>query len=265
MEADKRTKERSAAYPGAPIVDILEFVAQLKKAFQKTMFTREDIMNILNRGSTVRRDIAAAVQYGLVDKTVGEGYKLTQLSEYILSPISPEEKMDNIAECFKRPKLYSDLIEKYKGQTLPADEVLAVVLARQHNITSLAAPQAVEIFIENAQFAGLLNEQRVLMPVKSQELAVILKEENLDEEVKGENADTNKSVNDSLPVKATENNSERTQSQHFVSNMDGKLDITIRLSGKKEAYLVYPITINAKDIQILKKQIELLEMTLDEE
>lgn len=264
LEESKKTVERSAAYPGVTIEATLEFATQLKKAFQKSMFVREDISEVLKRGSTVKRDISAAVQYGLVDKSVGEGYKLTQLSEHVMSPISPEERMDNIAECFKRPKLYSDLIEKFQGETLPTDDVLKVILSRHHNITSLAAPQAVEIFIENAQYAGLLNEQRVLMPVKSQELAIVPTQEESNHEEKSENADSPKSTNDASTANATGNGSEQAQSKHFAGDMSGKLDVTIRLTERKEAHLVYPSTINAKDIQILKMQIDLLELTIDE-
>lgn len=268
-EADKRVKERSAAYPGATIEDTLEFVAPLKKSFQKTLFTREDISAVLNRGSTIKRDIAAAVQYGLVDRTIGEGYKLTQLAEHILEPVSQEERMDNIAECFKKPKLYSDLIEKYKGQVLPSDDVLKVILTRQHEITSSAAPQAVEIFIQNATFAGLINKQRVLMPNKSQELSVMVatKEDLLVAKEALEDSTPTSNINNApngTPTSADTSN-RAPQAQLLLEDGIGKheIKIVIRLSEKKLAHLIYPDTINAKDIQILKMQIDLLELTLD--
>ena len=106
--------------------------------------------------------MASAVQYGLLEKTVGEGYKLTQMAQHLISPYSDEEKADNIIECFKKPKLYSDIIERYKGQALPTDSQFYVVLNRFHNITESAVAQAAKVFIQNATFAGLLNKHRIL-------------------------------------------------------------------------------------------------------
>jgi hypothetical protein len=271
-ENDKRKIERSAAYPNAPIEQSIEFVRQIRKPFLKAVFTRESLSAILGK-SEVKREVSTASQYGLLEKLAGEGYRITQLAEHILDPISPEEKADNCVECFKKPKLYNELIEKYKGHTLPSDEQLRVILTRQHGITSAAAPQVVEVFIENAIYVGLLNQQRVLMPTTSTELAVRNK-------VESANSDSDKTPETNTPNSSTYTPSqiERPVNQGLASNSNdahnqhqlpedlvGKIKITIPLSGKKVALLTYPETINAKDIKILAMQIDQLALTIDEE
>lgn len=270
-EIDKRKIERSAAYPSTTIEQSVEFVRLVRKPFLKAVFTRDSLSAVLGR-TDIKRDVSTASQYGLLEKLSGEGYKITQLAEHIIDPISPEERLDNCAECFKKPKLYNDLIEKYKGQVLPPDEQLRVILTRQHGITNAAAPQALEIFIENAQYVGLLNQYRVLMPATSTELAVRSMVEPI-----GENSDKAPESNTpnhsdySVPIQQESNhvqasNANTGQKQHQpIEDLVGKIKITIPLSGKKAATLIYPETINAKDIKILSMQIDQLALTIDEE
>lgn len=271
-ENDKRKVERSAAYPSSSIEQSVEFVRQVRKPFLKAVFSRESLSAVLGK-SDVKREVSTASQYGLLEKVSGEGYKITQLAEHVLEPISADEKADNCAECFKKPKLYNELIEKYKGQALPSDEQLRVILTRQHGITSAAAPQVVEVFIENAIYVGLLNQQRVLMPTTSTELAVRNKVEsaNSDSDKTPETNISNPSTytppQTEQPVNHTPaSNGNDAHKQHQLSeDLAGKIKITIPLSGKKAAVLVYPENINAKDIKILSMQIEQLALTIDEE
>ncbi|WP_420147198.1 hypothetical protein [Spirosoma sp.] len=271
VEADKekRVLERSAAYPGSTIEYTIEFVAALKKSFQKGKFKREDIMAVLKRGSTgVKRDISAAAQYGLVDKAAGTGYKLTSLAEHILQPYSPEEKLDNVGECFRNPKLYQSLIETYKGQVLPTDEVLKVVLIRQHGITSVAAPQAVEIFIQNADYAGLLNSQRVLMPSGSQELsAPAVKNEDSsgsDEPNKSEDSYSPDPVGEAPSASEYVAQKALPTPQSSPNVSSNTLEVTIHLTERKVARLIYPDNMKEKDLKILTLQLEQIALTFEQ-
>ncbi len=262
-EIDKKVSQRSAAYPFITIEKALAFVTQLKGTFQNSSFNRADVSKILNKSEIVKRDISASVQYGLLEKTVREGYKISQTAHHIITPITEEEKQDNIVECFKKPKLYSELIEKYQGQILPQDAQLQAILVRFHNITDSAAPQAVEVFIQNALFAGLLNKQRILKSTSSNEITATSKKAELlapiDSIETSPSREADSSPNMTPNQKATK---EDVTQALALEDINGKVEIVIRLTEKKIARLVYPDGINEKDIQILKLQLEQLALTL---
>jgi len=253
LEKDKKQILRSAAYPSITIEDAINFVAELKKSFPNTMFNRDDIVAVLKR-TTIIRDTAAAVQYALLEKTIGEGYKLSATAKIILNPISEQEKQESIIQCFNAPKLYIELVEKFKGHAIPGDQQLKAILNRHHNITEAAAGQAVEIFIENAKFSGLMNDNRILLesfPTMAIETVV----EEPDKEENSEKALINESsiVEDSQPV---------VKSPLFLEEMNDSITLKIHLTQKKFAQLVYPGDINEKDIQILTHYLEALALTL---
>lgn len=262
-EGDKKNIQRSASYPYYTIEESIDFVSKMKVPFQSTRFSREDASKIVHKVD-VSRDVASAVQYGLLEKLIGEGYKVTQAAQYIINPISDDEKKDNIIECFRKPKLYNDLIEKYKDQILPNDAQFHVILNRFHSITESAVPQAARVFIQNATFAGLLNKQRILSDGKSRPSDEPSKAASPEEERQTINSvllsqDTGNANRMATP---TENSAHHKQPL-LLEEMNGKVETTIRLTEKKVARLVYPDTINQKDIQILKMQIDLLALTLE--
>ena len=120
-DRDKKLVQRSALYPYITIAQAIEFAYQLKNAFSTSQFTLEDAVNILKK-SDIQRDIGACVQFGLLEKQVGKGYKVTSEVNVIMNYVSLEEREDAIRKCFERPKLYSDLIERFKDTPVPPDQ-----------------------------------------------------------------------------------------------------------------------------------------------
>ena len=260
-ENDKKNVQRSASYPYYTIEDSIDFVAKVKVPFQTARFSREDASKIINK-SDVSREVAAGVQYGLLEKLVGEGYKITQAALHIISPISEAEKADNIIECFKKPKLYNDLIEKYNNQALPPDSQFQVILHRFHSIAESATAHVAKVFIHNATFAGLLNKQRVLSNGKLKPV---------DEPLKADLPEEERQPESSTPPPQDTGNTNRatTSSVGNSSNKQpllleaGMIKVDIHLTGKKTAQLVYPSSINEKDIQIFELQLKQIMLSME--
>jgi len=256
----KGTTQRSAAYPAITIEKAIDFVTQLKKAFHSSSFTRVDITEILKK-TGINREVGAAVQYGLLDRTIGEGYKLSARVKIVLDPISDDEYLSSVIECFNSPKLYVELIERFKGAALPPLNQFINILSRFHNITKDAAPKAAEIFIQNASYAGLLNENKVLLANASEELEVRPTESKAVQE------DSTTSVINERPNNIVNNTpmqpiAEPQQNPLLLEEINGSVNIKIRLSDRKIAHLIYPENITDRDIQILKLQLEALALTL---
>ncbi|HEY5327757.1 MAG TPA: hypothetical protein VIJ27_12210 [Mucilaginibacter sp.] len=233
-DSDKKAILRSAAYPNITIEEALTIVSQIKKSFPTSQFDREDVAAALKR-TNITRDIGAAVQYGLLDKAKGQGYKLASRVQSILNFVTDQERTEALIDCFRTPKLYADLIERFKGHAVPGDQQLRAIVIRYHGITEAAAPQAMDIFIQNAFYCGALNENRILFGENNTEKPLI----NLEDKP------------NNLP-KAT----------LLLEEINGTIDLKIHLSEKKIARLIYPEKMNEKDIQILKLQLEALALTL---
>jgi len=247
-ELDKKQIARSAAYPSITIQEAIDFVAQIKKSFPTSGFRREDVISVLKK-TAIHRDIAAAVQYGLVERN-NDNYKLSTRVQSILTFVTEDEKRGAIIDCLKSPKLYIELIEKFKGHAIPPDQQLRAILTRFHNITEAAAPQAAEIFIENALFAGVLDEHRILLGE-----TITL---NNAEPIASKNSDTNSSQINSIDARIPSN----PKPPLLLEEINGSVDLKIHLTEKKVAHLIYPDNVNERDIQILKLQLEALALTL---
>lgn len=247
-DKDKKQILRSAQYPNITIEEAIAFVSQLRTAFVNSQFTLDDAIAVLKKAG-IQREVGACVQYGLLDRQIGKGYKLAPKVNVIINFVTEDEKRNAIIECFKTPKLYIELIERFKGHVVPHDQQLKAILTRFHNITEDAAPKAGEIFVQNATFVGLLNTHRILSDSFTSESPSISIDVADTQEL---NTDT--ATSPTVEVKPTK--------PLLLEEMNGSTNLKIHLSEKKIAHLIYPDNFNDRDIQILKLQLEALALTL---
>lgn len=247
-EKDKKPNLRSAQYPNITIEDAIVFVTQLKNAFTNSQFTLEDAVSVLKK-TGIQREIGACVQYGLLDRQIGKGYKLSPRVNVIINYVTEEEKRNALIESFKTPKLYLELIERFKGHVIPQEQQLKAILTRFHSITEDAAPRCGEIFVQNATFVGLLNEHRILAEIS---------------QIEPISVESNSQYTPPLVTQAKQTGSVPPGNQQplLLEEINDSVDLKIHLSEKKVAHLIYPGNVNERDIQILKLQLEALALTL---
>jgi hypothetical protein len=238
-EKSKKTIERSASYPGTLISEVLNFAGTVSKNFTPQHIITRDDMAAVTKIKTVHRITAAAVQYGIF-VLAKSGYQISPVYKEYLNPVSQEEKNSLLLSFFTSPKLYSDLIEKYNKHVIPPE--LKSILVRYHKIAANAAEEVADIFIENARFVGALNDSDIL-DVTSLNKPIAEPPKPLKQEPGFKPADT--SFIDGL----------------FNPN-HGQEEVKVVLTEGKYCFIKYPKNISDKDVLILKKWMELLELTL---
>jgi hypothetical protein len=160
----KKPRQRSAAYPSYTIESCIVFTGKIDTAFSSVGFTpQESISKTLDQsGGAFLMQLSSCVQYGLLDKSSGNGYKPSALFKKINKPL-PSEKVDDLKlECFSKPALYKKLIEAYRDKQVPAEAGLANILDRVHGIVGKASAVAARVFYKNLQSLKILAEGNVL-------------------------------------------------------------------------------------------------------
>ncbi len=173
--SERPKRERSARYPGASLGEALEFAKAiddhgLDGTSAEAIATSMGFESIKTRTFSSR--LSAARQFGLL-VLEGNVYRLTGLTKRILYPVDAGTLPSLYAEAFSSPALYSDLLERFQGRTLPPIESLANLLFHHHQITSSAKQGAAEAFVDSARFVGMLDQQGILRAAASTPVTIL--------------------------------------------------------------------------------------------
>lgn len=258
---NKKLIDRSAAYPGITIEEAVPFVAGIYKNFPGSQrVSREDIAAVLKtKVANIQRDVAAAVQYGLLIKDK-DGYKVSDKYKTLHNHLSEDEKKQCLLDAFGSPKLYAEIIVKHNGHVIPAE--LKTHLIRFHRIAEKAAPYAAEIFITNGKYVGAIDEHNILNYKTNIETF-----ETGNETPPPPNTPPPNTINpngNAAPIDgAIVFQNPVNKEQLLLNEVNNAERVKIRLTEGKIAILTHPILLNQKDIDILKKQIELLELLVE--
>lgn len=255
VNGENHTKkvERSAAYPGITLDEAIHFTTSVSKNFTASqIITRDDIAAVLGKSvGSIVRDVAASTYYGLFTRQK-DGYQLTQLIKAINNPLDEKEKRKSLIAAFQTPKLYQELIEKFNGHAIPTE--LKTHLLRFHGISEKAAADAADVFIQNGKYCGVLSENNILNV--SAELETSNKSNVQFAEVISE--DTKKEERKTIDITPKQD-----PPKLLPNHEDNVENVKIRLTGtKRYAFLTYPDDFNKTDLEIVKKEIEKLEIWL---
>lgn len=157
-----RNIERSAAYPAIDLKVALEEVARLSSSLGNGPYSREAASVALGHkglSGTSSRKIAALVHFGLLER-VGNTYKLSDLARRIIFYHSEEDKLNAMIEAVCKPKLYSALIDKFGGTSIPT--LLNNILITQFDINKNVAEEVAKDFKESLEFTGLIRNGVVI-------------------------------------------------------------------------------------------------------
>lgn len=245
---DRRELRRSASYPGITVLKAYEFAAKINDQFSTVAeVKREEIATALGIGAgSIVREIAACVQYGLLNKNTSEGkYKLSKRFEDIFRPESEKDKKLNLIAAFGSPNLFQELITKFDNNIIPNE--LSNTLIKHHGITEAASKAAAETFLESGKEVGVISENRVLKySITNSTVSKTQYAEILDSSPGGvEMSEQNESQNSWLPIKLDKKYNE------------GKklINIPIHLTNSKAAVFCYPDDISENDVKIVEHQL----------
>jgi len=182
-------------------------------------------------------------------------------------------------EAFAEPKMYKELIDKHDGHAIPAE--LRTHLVRFHRIAEKAAPEVADSFIANARYVGAANEFNIL-----QYRHALEKLSSTSNATSGTSAmSSGMTDSSSIPpdinqwqpvydIPGAENTSSVLAAaantlrnaaggiltQNLLEEMVNTEKAKVRLTDGKIAYITYPTDIKKKDIEILRKQLDVLEL-----
>lgn len=248
----KQTRERSKAYPGCALEDCVRFAGMIKKALGRGTHDRESLakaMGFSTVSGAVSPKIAALVHFGLMERT-SSGYELSALSRSITDPLDEGERRKAIREAFALPTLYQEIIAKFEPDgKIPSQ--LATHLHRFHGITDAASTQAAEIFVSSGRYAGLLDEANNLIGAEQQSARSVV-------EQPGSNNSGDSPAVSSVPTTPVSPHSVPISLPAQV--LSGHQRFEFAITQGRTVTLTVPSDVNAKDIKIIRKQIELLEL-----
>lgn len=246
----KKPRQRSAAYPAHTIAACLAFTKKIDQHFSNVSYTPQDIISkaLKQAGGTFLMLLSSSAQYGLLDKSSGEGYKPSPHFKKIDRPL-PGENIDELTlECFVKPKLYRKLIKQFKDNQVPSEIGLANILERNYSIFGQASDLAAKVFFLNANSLKLIAPDQTLRI----DIAIPTTNEGEDDEVE-ETTVKRKIQWAGRLVKDTSSNPKPLVFTPPPPPSTKTKEIPIFLKDNREAKLVMPSDFNDEDIQRVVK------------
>ena len=229
--------ERSRAYPGVALDDCIENARKIRRGLGTGEYDRSAIAKAMGMATaTAIRPTAALCHFGMLSRR-GKKYSLTELGKALIDPL--EGEFDRLArQAVESPSLYAELLDRFRSEGRVPQQ-LSTVLHRQYEITDKASDLAADVFLQSLQFANLVDSNYNFVRTESPATRV---EVTAKDEPESESSETRISGRFS------------DDSQHF----------RFRLTGGGFAELLVPAVLKMHDIQIIRKQIDMLEAQIEE-
>lgn len=152
----QQKREKSSAYPSISLGEAVNSLKKLQDNLGSGPYSRDSAAKGLGysgvSGASASK-IAAISYFGLLSKKNGI-YTQTDLAKRVLFPADDATMSGNFLQAVKCPSLYGKLIERYRNQAMP--QKLENILITDYKISPKAAKEAVDIFRESIEFAGIL-------------------------------------------------------------------------------------------------------------
>ncbi len=155
------SKQRSRAYPGVPLGVVCGLLREKLQTMGSGWMERTALAVLLGyqtgEGGIAARKIAALVHFGFLER-LERGYRLSDEGKRIQRVgEDSQEFLDAARLALKKPVLFFGILTRFRsGGHIPRQE-LRRVLTEELGITEQAREEAVEVFVESARFARVLD------------------------------------------------------------------------------------------------------------
>src|SRR5438270_530466 len=146
----------------APYFDLESSIKVARVIYEKGggSCTADQLANWLDYASTrsgtfLTRVSAANKHFRLIEQN-GDHFIITENAEKILAPVMPEDTTNAKAEAFLSAPLFGKVYEQFKGSQLPPEVGLKNLFQSTYKVTPDRVANAVRIFLNSADQAGLL-------------------------------------------------------------------------------------------------------------
>lgn len=150
---------KSTQYPGASWSASVNLIETIKKNFNGAAVSYSDLASAYNVSPSTKSftgKLSGAKQFGLIETSSG-AVSLTEDGRKYLYPTSENCRIELAYKCLKRPKLFSDLIDRYNGKPLPTKELLGNILMNEYQILQQVKDNVASIFLDSMEQCGFKN------------------------------------------------------------------------------------------------------------
>jgi hypothetical protein len=208
--------------------------------------------------------VGAAAKFGLL-VSAGGNVSVTPLQKSIKLAYNEEEKTQILRGAFLTPAVFRELVERFDGEALPT-EMLGKLLAREFGVEAATATTVANYFIDGAKMVGVLDGAGIVRQSPSESTSA----DNEDEEVIHtrevvpiEVLPATESHKNEPSRRRDDNEEEHT---HFTSvevTNNERRKIQIPLPQKRMAELIVPDEMSLKDLEVIKMQLEVLRVFIE--
>lgn len=237
QENGKKTIVAGVPYPIENISDSLATIDKLvAENGTSTIITKEDISRITGKKqNTLVLYFSTYQQYGVLDKVHGKGFLPTTVYNKYREKVYDHHEREALLEIFKKPPLYSKIIDKLNNSTLPSEDKFPTLLKGEpYNVNPNSAERASKIFFENARFLKLLDKNNKLI------------------------------YGDTIKEIETKTIKDETGQTPPPGNNPKLFKLPIQLPGKgdRTAYFEYPKEMNKRDFKVIAKALSFIASTI---
>ncbi len=238
-------EKRSKQHPNETWQECMEFIKKIdsKKlpiVAYSEIATEYGLQNYQTR--SFMKKVTTSKQFGLIEVN-NLTIKLTDISKKILYPTSDTKQLE--IECFIRPPLYRELVEKYNNKALPNVNILSNILLNEFGITKAAKDVAARIFIENAETMGILKGGVLCYPEQGVK--------DTDNELEKEELTIKNEMQDEIKTEAQVN-----KLYNVNNDTDEYIKINIPTTIGKSAQIYIPNGLNTEDAELLRDMIDVI-------
>lgn len=155
---EKKSKPKSREYPSITLNTAITFVEKFRDYPQNKPISYDVAAKRCGVKATTnsfKYTLSSARQYGLISTSSGKIISFLEPARQFMRPTDGVAELQALKfECFKTPKLYSELISEYTGQSIPQPQTLENILVNHYGILPAVAKVAATTFIKTATEIG---------------------------------------------------------------------------------------------------------------
>ena len=157
----KTKKIASDDLPRKTLEDAIRIARVIKDDYAGKLATWDDIAKSMGFSATNPNNkyfLWAATAYGIIKKTDDEQYRVTETGRKILAPTYENEDLEGKVLAIGKPSILARFYSDYGSSKLPPGDIFRNVLEEKYSIPSKRVNETVQLILDNARFAGLLDE-----------------------------------------------------------------------------------------------------------
>lgn len=255
MEAqEKKSKPKSKEYPAVRLEEALTFVANFKdyptgKPIGYAAAAKE--CGVSPSTKSFRYTISTAKQFGLLVTSAGLTFTLLETAYRLVRPTESDATLQELKlKCFCNPKLYGELIEEYKGRSIPPVGTIENLLVNYHSIMPSAAKKAAQVFVDTANEVGAIQNGVLCLEISENEAPIR-------NEIDDKNNETPEGQTEDMP-KDTHLRNEASVEMPVLGGSDFAAPLNIPFGDKRRAVLYLPIDATKEDAEYVRDMISLM-------